>query len=162
MGMRELKNEAAKLVDSGITNRANLDTALPILVDLQATIEIASTNLKKTKEVLNKLIEQCSEYALAHESIFAAGRLVETAKGIKVGDYELGDKLYHFSAGFKGYKRLDDDAMTQSFLAELPKDWVKVSTALDTTAINREKPDAAELEKYDLMQKPNYLWSVND
>ena len=162
MALKELREEAVELVKAGIENREALETALPILLELLSALSSMAKTLKSCKEVAEKLSDKCSNYAVEHPSVFVGKKLNTTEKGVKVGDVELGDKIYHLACGYDGFVRQSGDPMSQSFLESLPDGWAKSSLKLDTGAINKLATSMADLDKYDLMQKPKNVWSLSE
>jgi len=91
--------------------------------------------------------------------VFVNG-LVTDGKGVKHGDVDVDGKLYHFASGFGKLIRLDGDNLTQSFLDELPKKWVKGKIEIDLTAINRLGVTDDELKAAGLVRSANNVWSL--
>ncbi len=160
--IKELREQADGMISDGIANRDALFAALPVLTELQAKTESAKRNLAASVKTLTQLSELCSRYVLAHESVFANGRLVTNQLGVKAGDVVLGDATYHFASGYDGYVRNSPEKLTQDFLASLPEKWRKASLKLDVSGINEDGPTDEELAERGLAAKVRNVWSKSE
>lgn len=158
MTMKQLRAAAETALESGVTNRAALLSAVPLLVEFQESIEGASKHLKRCKELAAGLSDACAAYAVTNTKVFDDG-LNLISKGVKNGDLTINDETYHFTSGYGPLKRLDGDVLSQDFLNDLPAGWTKLEMKLDTTGINRLKVDEAELEKNGLYRPEKFSWS---
>lgn len=144
-----------------ITNKESFLAALPLIVEAATKIKAMRATIKKIGDLADALNDKASAYALGHESVFADG-LRPDGKGVLHGNVEVEGRLFHFSAGFKGYMRSDGDSMTQGFLDGLPEKWTRGKLELDATGIERLGVTSEQLEKAGLVRKPNNVWSVPD
>jgi len=122
MTFKELKEAADGF--GAITNKEQLKEAIPIIVEAAERIKIMTSTMRRVGVAVGKLNEKASKYALEHPSAFDDG-LHTQAKGVITGDITFDGLTYHFAAGYAEPKRIDGDAMTQDFLADLPKEWVE-------------------------------------
>jgi len=155
--LKQLRETAEDKLLLGISNKAALVEAVPLLVELQEAIESANKTAKRCKEVAAQLSEACSGYALGHQSVFDEG-LSLVGKGVKSGDLTIDETTYHFTSGYGSPKRIDGDVLNQEFLNGLPEGWTKCELKLDTTGINRLKVDSAALEEAGLYRPEKNEW----
>jgi len=155
--LKQLRETAEDKILLGISNKAALLEAVPLLVEFQDAIESASKTAKRCKEIASQLSAACSEYALDHQSVFDDG-LVLIGKGVKNGDLTIDETTYHFTSGYDKPKRIDGDAMTQDFLEGLPEGWTKTKFELDTTGINRLKVEDDVLAEAGLYRPEKNEW----
>jgi len=155
--LKQLRETAEEKTLLGISNKAALLDAVPLLVELQEAVDSALKTAKRCKEVAAELSAECSKYALEHQSIFDDG-LALISKGVKNGDLTIDETTYHFTSGYGSPKRLDGDVLSQDFLSGLPEDWTKGKLELDTTGINRLKVDDKTLAEAGLYRPEKNEW----
>ena len=160
--IRSLRNAAEEALAKGVTTKAALLEALPVLVEIQDAITAARRNLGACTDAARELSEACAAYVEAHPSVLEAGRLVANQNGVSCGEIVIGDRVYRLACGFDGYMRNTGDACTQAFLETLPKAWTKPRLVLDTTGINDARPTDADLARAGLRQKPKNVWSLRE
>jgi len=155
--LKQLRETAEEKILLGVSNKAALFEAVPLLVELQEAVESASKTAKRCKEVAAKLSEACSRYALDHQSVFDEG-LGLISRGVRNGELTIDETTYHFTSGYDKPKRLDGDALSQDFLGGLPEGWAKTKLELDTTGINRLKVDDKALGEAGLYRPEKNEW----
>ena len=158
-GIKTLRKEAEALLAAGVANRDQLMGAVPALVALQKAERAQSQHVKETQAVIRALSDACSAYAREHPEYVFDQTFSVSPIGVESGDVEIDGRTYHFSHGFDGYVRNEPGkTLTQDFLKGLPKGWAKSSLSLDTTAVNKAKPDDEKLEEFGLMRKTKDAW----
>ena len=161
--MKENRITAEAMVANKVTTRAELDEALPVLIELQNQIKWARMTTKECQEVFDTLSTQCAEYALDHEALFGE-TVVKSAKGVTSGDYAAANGItYHFFSGYDKLKRTEaGEQLSQDFLAKLPLKWLRTKTELDTTVINRLKVSEEDLKEHGLYHPTKYGWAEKE
>lgn len=158
--LSELQHAAAAILRKGVTNKATLLEALPLLIELEnaatATFRHASACLK----VVRSLSEDCTAYVTDHPSVLEEGTFVENQNGVLTGDVFIEDTDYHLACGYDGYMRTEKAAMDQKFLSRLPKGWTKARLEISTTGINASRPTEEALAAAGLQPRPKNVWSV--
>jgi len=155
--LKQLRENAEEKILLGVSNKAALFEAVPLLIELQEAVESASKTAKRCKEIASTLSDACSKYALDHQSLFDDG-LVLVGKGVRNGDLTIDETTYHFTSGYDSPKRIDGDALSQEFLDGLPEGWTKTKFVLDTTGINRLKIDDKALAEAGLYRPEKNEW----
>jgi len=155
--LKQLRATAEAKILLGISNKATLFEAVPLLIELQEAVENAHKTAKRCKEIASTLSDACSAYALEHQSIFDDG-LALISKGVRNGDLTIDQTTYHFTSGYDKPKRLDGDALSQDFLGGLPEGWTKAKLELDTTGINRLKVEDKTLAEAGLYRPEKNEW----
>jgi len=156
MTLKEIKESADGF--GAITNKEQLKAAVPVIVEALERIKCMSATMRKVGEAVGKLNDKASKYALEHPSVFDDG-LHTQAKGVITGDLTFDDKTYHFAAGYADPRRIDGDAMSQDFLAGLPKEWVQDKLHLYTTGINQLGVTCEQLEDKGLFRPAKNVWT---
>jgi len=157
MTLKEIRTASEDF--GAIANRDDLKRAVPIIVAAQDRFAELGRAIKAAKAALQELSDKASKYALEHPTCFDESLLVSPI-GVKSGDITIDGTVYHLKAGYGTPVREDGDCLTQGFLAELPDEWIKVRTSLDTTAINRLGVTSDELAEKGLVRPAENVWSV--
>ena len=142
--MKDIREDAEKMIEAGVGNREKLFAALPVLIELQDAHNAANRNLREVKDLVKELAALCSAYARAHQSIFDEG-LIEIRDGSLAGDLTIDDITYRFNEKEGAPKRKDGSSLTQSFLAGLPETLRKSELTLNATKASAEELDNAGL-----------------
>jgi hypothetical protein len=157
--IRLLREEAEALVKAGVSNKEQLMNAVPKLVELQDAERAQTQRLKETRGVIEALSDACAAYARKHPDYVFDQTFSVSPIGVESGDMEIDGRTYHFSHGFNGYVRTEaGETLTQAFLEGLPECWAKPRLSLDTTAINKAKPDDDDLAEFGLKRKVKDVW----
>ena len=160
--LSKLQQTAEELLVRGVTNKAILNEALPLLIELQSATTAAQRHAKACGEVVKALSEACTAYVTDHPSVLEAGDFIPNQNGVLTGDVVIDDRDYHISCGFDGYVPLTRGQLTQAFLATLPEGWTRTKTELSTSAINAANPTDEELAAAGLRQKPKNVWTMRE
>ena len=158
--IKVLREIAEAALETGVTNREQLRSAVPALVALQNAERSMRLRLKETQAVIQSLSEACSKYAHEHPEYVFDQTFSVSPIGVESGDLEVDGKTYHFAHGFDGYDRAEQgQKMTQAFLATLPKGWTKSKLELDKSAVNKATPTEDDLAEAGLVRKVKQTWS---
>ena len=155
------RREAAEaLLDAGVSNRQQLQAAVPAAVELQDAAKRMWSALSAAKDIAHRLMEACSEYAHEHPAHVFDETFSVSPVGVESGDVLIDGCVYHYSRGFDGYVRTEPGAlMTQEFIQSLPDGWSKEKYELDVTGI-KAAADADALEAAGLKRKVKSSWSL--
>ena len=151
-------HDALSILNKGIETSIDCEEAIKACLKLEKIASALRYAAKNYSELASELKFKATEYVEKHtrfinlkeirDGVFSGIRLV---KG-------CGDVVLTLTKG--SISRIDGEAMTQSFLKKLPKEWVKTKLELDTTGIERLGVDEKVLKKHGLVYKRNPTWSV--
>ena len=162
-----ISNEVSDVLDAGINNRETFEAAVPLYIEHSGAHACLRRTMKIGAQQSNDLNTQITAYAADHKSVLENGEFVTDGDGVKRANVIIGDNTYRLAMGFDGYLRADGGLFTQDFLADLPENLIKVTTALNTSAVSaalkaisdvQEKLDF--LAKLGLIQKPKNTWTL--
>ena len=157
MKASEVKKAGDAILEDGVSTKEQYLRAVPMIFEMRNAIKSAKEWLAILNERHNQLSELAAGYAIDHAK--ALDEPLATVKdGIESGTVEIGGETYRLTISPDAPKRISGGNLTQGFLADLPKDWVKTKLVLHQGALEGTSPD--ELARYDLKRDMKRVWSV--
>ena len=158
--IKALREEVESLVNDKVTNREAFETSVPLILACQARIAVLKENLKGFTEAVEKLGEQCREYAFAHDSVQKSYSV--HPDGVEAVDVEINENTYHVAYGYGKWKcSASGMKLDQSFLAALPSAWTKSKLELVESAVTKAwTADADKVEAEGLMRPRKTAWTL--
>ena len=153
-------HDALSILNKGIETSIDCEEAIKACLKLEKIASALRYAAKSYSGLDSSLRFKAAEYAEKHKRFI---NLKEIRDGVSSGRRFIdgcGDVTLTLANG--SISRVDGEAMTQSFLAKLPKEWVKTKLELDTTGIERLGVDEKVLKKRGLVYERNPTWSVAD
>ena len=151
-------HDALSILNKGIETSIDCEEAIKACMKLEKIASALRYAAKSYSGLDSSLRFKAAEYAEKHTRFI---NLKEIRDGVSSGCRFIdgcGDVVLTLTKG--SISRDNGEAMTQTFLAKLPKEWVKTKLELDTTGIERLGVDEKVLKKHGLVYKRNPTWSV--
>jgi len=141
-----------------VTSQTELRDALPKMFALSHAIKSMADLIKTGEKQFDALAAKCTKYALKYPSCFDDG-LLEKSGATTYGNITIGRDTYHFSHGFRDFKRLEEGCVLgQAFINALPDAFKRPKYELNKTELSKLSAD--ELASLGLKRGENDVWSL--
>ena len=156
MKSSEVKKAVDALLECGVRTKEQYREAVPMLFEMVKAIKSAKDWLAVLNDKYSELSEAAATYAIDHASALDEPLSVKK-DGIESGTVEIGGETYRLTLSLDAPKRISGGNLTQGFLEELPKEFVKSRLSLSASAFDGMSPD--EMARYDLKRDVKRVWS---